>query len=122
MSNRSLQVDIDIENLDLLADALLNAPAAVTAAAEDAGREAIAVLGPSIDAVTNVDTGYLVSNNVVFLAGPLSVMFENITPYAVFVNNRYQFVQRGVANVEFQVEAIYEQAFTDLAENFARGI
>jgi hypothetical protein len=121
MTSRPLVVSIESEGLDLLQDALLNAPERVTAATWKASRRAAQLLRPSIALVTPVDTGYLQSNTQVMVADAFTVQYENITPYAPYVEARTGYVETGVERVIGNVEAIYEQAITELAASFGTG-
>lgn len=121
MSARPLIVDLDLEGAELLIDALQNAPELVTEAAWRASRRAARVLRPSIETVTPVDTGYLVSNTVVAVANAFTVQYENVTRYAEHVEARTGYVERGLELARGEVDLIYEQAFDDLARDFGSG-
>lgn len=121
MTARPLVVSIDIEGLDLLADALLNAPERVTEAAWKASRQAARLLRPAIFTVTPVDTGYLQSLTQVTVVDAFTVTYENITPYAPHVEARTGYVETGVERVIGNVEAVYESAFDELARTFGSG-
>lgn len=112
---------MDIEGLDLLADALINAPERVTEAAWTASRRAARLLRPAIWTTTPVRTGYLQSNTEIMVADAFTVRYENITPYAPYVEARTGYVETGVERVMADVEAVYEHAFDDLAAMFGSG-
>jgi hypothetical protein len=121
LSSRPLSVEIEIEGLSLLGDALQNAPQTVDRALEDANREALGILGPAVDAFTRVDTGFMVSNNEFTVEGMFTVMYTNWTPYVGIWEARDRFVEAGVESVQGEVEEIYEDAMDDVARTFAGG-
>lgn len=112
---------LDLEGADLLADALINAPASVIDAAWDAGEASARVLRRSIARFTNVDTGYLVSNGEVVVMDAFTIQYENLTPYAVYVNAEYQFVEQGTDAARSEVDTIYEAAYDAVASTFGSG-
>lgn len=114
MTGRPLRLDIEVENLDLALDFLQNAPEAVSEVLEETGHEAIGIVGPAVDALTNVDTGFLLSNNSFSVESHFTLMYANFTPYANFVNSRFRFVERGVESVRDELEALYDEAITEL--------
>lgn len=121
VSNRPLVMSLDIEGAELLADALLNAPESVIAAAWEAGQASARLLRPSIARFTPVDTGYLQGNTDVVVADAFTVQYENITPYASYVEAYDPFVEQGTEAVAGEIDAIYERAFDDLAGTFGSG-
>lgn len=121
MSNQPLSVSIEIEGLELLSQALINAPETVNAALSDAGQQAIGILGPAVDSFTHVDTGFLLSNNEFSLESVFDVRFANFTPYASFQEADNQFVTRGVESVQDEVEQVYELAMDQVAIHFGSG-
>lgn len=121
MSNAPVSIEIEIENLELLSQALINAPETVNAALGDAGQEAIEILGPAVDRVTRVDTGFMQSNNEFRLESVFNVLYSNFTPYAGIWEARDQFVERGVESVQDEVEQVYEDAMDQVAAQFGSG-
>lgn len=121
MSDQPLTIEIEIEGLSLLGDALVNAPQTVDQALYDANREVIGILSPAVDAVTRVDTGFMVSNNEFSVPGMFTVMYSNLTPYVGVWEERDHFVEQGVENVRDEVEQVYEDAMDEVADTFAGG-
>lgn len=117
-----LRTDIDIEGIELLADAYANAPERVIAAADRAGKRAADLMGESIADETPVRTGFLLRSEAVRLEDHFSIIFRAGAPYASFVQRRNPFVDRGVANVQGEVDAVYEAEFDQLAEGFFDGV
>lgn len=117
----TLRIDLQLEGLEELADAYQNAPETVARIAEQAGQEAIPVLGGHIGAFTPVVTGYLLSTEEVHLEGPFNLIATADAPYAGFVHERVPYIDSGVGAAEAEVDTIYEAAMDRLAEDFASG-
>lgn len=113
-----LHVAVNIQGLDELADAFVNAPELVAREAETAGQEAAAVLLAGIQGETPVVTGDLRDSNNVLLIGPFVLEAEATMPYAAIVHARDPFIDRGALAVEAETDAIYEAAMDRIAEGF----
>jgi hypothetical protein len=121
VSTGSLRFDLDFEGLELLADAYANGPETVYRETVEAGREAGPVIGNAIAVETPVDTGWLLQNEDVHLEGAFNIIFSDPVEYAEMVNRRDPFVDRGLAEAEPAVDAIYERALDRVAQSFAHG-
>lgn len=121
MSNGRLNIDLDIEGLELLSDALQNAPETVTREAERAGRQALPIIRDSIGDETPWRTGFLFRSEGTSLEGPFNIVFTASADYAQIVNARQGFVERGFGLVEGEVELLYESALDRVAATFRRG-
>lgn len=113
-------VDVQYEGLEQLADVFQNAPELVAEIAEKAGKLAAPVVGEAIRAVTPVLTGLLQSTVHVALVGPFNLEASASTAYADVVNDRTQFLPRGIADAEGAVDAIYEAAMDELARRIGQ--
>lgn len=121
MSARPLVVSIDIEGLDLLADALLNAPATVAHAADLAGRAAIPVLRRYITEHTHEVSGDLKRAHQFWMEGYFEIKYANDMPYAQYEEDYHGFYRTGVDAARSEVDAIYEAAYDDVARDFGSG-
>lgn len=121
MSNAPIQFEVEIENLDLLRDALYNAPETVTRALEEAGQDAIDVLSASVDETTHEISGDLRRANDFRMDGSFSIVYSNFMSYASFEEARHGTTAEGIAAVQGEVEQVYEDAMDDVAQQFGSG-
>lgn len=121
MSDGALRFDIPIEGLETLTDALVNAPQTVDRALEDAGRDALIIASQGIETFTPIDTGWLIAHGLVEFHGLFTLAYTNFVEYAPFVEADQQFVERGIASVQDELEQVYDAQIDQMAADFGRG-